>query len=81
MIAGQMLWIPRTGARVEIEEVHPDQSRAIARGYRNGGRLMVIEEPSGYYVRSVTDNGASGTSLFASLVPVGPRYAAKSVTR
>jgi hypothetical protein len=79
MLKGELFWIKRTGARVEVEEV--DGQRAIARGVRNGGRLMVFDDAAGCYVRSVVDNGASGASLFASLDPVGPRYAARSMGR
>ena len=78
MNAGQMVWVKKTGARFEVEEV--DGDRAIVRGVRTGARLMAVETADGLYVRSVVDNGASGSSLFASLDPVGPRYAARPMS-
>jgi hypothetical protein len=77
METGQMFWLKRTGARFEVEEVSSD--RAIARGMRTGARILVTETPSGYYGRTVQDNGQSGSSLFDSLIPSGPRFAMRDM--
>jgi hypothetical protein len=73
---GQALWLPSTGARFTVEEVSDDGHEAIVRGQRLGGRLHVTAAGEGrYWARSVTDNGRSGSSLFDSLAPCGPRLA------
>jgi hypothetical protein len=72
MAPGQMFTLMRTGARFTVVEVRGDQ--AIAGGVRTGARVLVTRTGTGYYGRVVTDNGASGASLFDSLTPAGPRY-------
>ena len=77
MMRGQTLWLPSTGAQFSVEETSDDGTTAIVRGFRTGGRMHVTMDERGYWARSVTDNGQSGTSLFDSLTPCGPRYRAR----
>jgi hypothetical protein len=71
---GQTLVLRRTSARYTVTEVDPDGTRAVVSGVRTGARLLVVADESGLWGRVSRDNGAPGTSLFDSLVPVGPRY-------
>lgn len=73
MITGQEFWRPGTGARFHVLETSGDGTRGIAAGYRTGGRVLVIEDPRGHWLRQVTDNGRNGT-LLDTLNPHGPRY-------
>jgi hypothetical protein len=76
---GQAL-VTLPGVRFVVEEVRSDGSEAIVRGARLGGRLFAWQEDGGgYWARSATDNGQSGTSLFDSLEPVGHRFRLRAV--
>jgi hypothetical protein len=74
MITGQTFYAPATSATFRVIEAAADGTRAIAAGLRTGARVMVFEAGPGYYARRVTDNGASGPSLFDSLAPAGARF-------
>jgi hypothetical protein len=71
---GQTLVLRRTGARFTVTELAGDGTRAVVSGVRTGARLLVTADESGLWGRVATDNGASGPSLFDSLVPTGSGY-------